>query len=701
MVIAAAALAAYHNSLSVPFVFDDEPAILLNPSIRSLWQAWSPPVNGGITVAGRPVLNFALAVNHAISGTDAWSYHVLNLVIHVLAGLTLFGIVRRTLLRPMSCRSLLAGDSSRASSLLPSNALPFAFAVALLWTVHPLQTESVTFVIQRAESLMGLFFLLTLYCFIRGICAERGDEGGPPAGRAPGEFTQRGKSPAGWRWEHLQTAGGSGDSPNVAQAFRPASPTTGRFSPRVWHGLSILACLLGMATKEVMAVAPLMVLLYDRTFVAGSFRAAWRERRGLHLALGATWLLLGWLALGSGGRGGSFDLGDPRAWWRYDLTQFVATVRYLRLAVWPHPLVIDYGTFWIERPIAILPHVTIVVALVAATAVALVRWPVWGFLGSWFFVILAPSSVLPGTIQMIVEHRMYLPLAAVIVAAVVGLHDLLRSCRSTPTRFPTFTFTLTIVFALALPLGWLTVRRNQDYAGAIGLFEDTVARRPGNARAMALLADYYHRAGQLDKARQWLERSLDVQPGVLQVLNNLGNVWQELGDAGKAAACFQKALALNPSDAATRNNLGNALILSGQVGEGIAEIEAALRLAPGSAATRLNLANALAQNGRMPEAAENFAALLKAQPDNAEAQANYGRVLETLDRRTEAIAHLEAAVRLQPGDADLHNRLGATLGRAGRVREALAQFEEALRLNPAHESARQNAARAQRMLGGN
>jgi tetratricopeptide (TPR) repeat protein len=103
----------------------------------------------------------------------------------------------------------------------------------------------------------------------------------------------------------------------------------------------------------------------------------------------------------------------------------------------------------------------------------------------------------------------------------------------------------------------------------------------------------------------------------------------------------------------------------------------------------------------MPEAAENFAALLKAQPDNAEAQANYGRVLETLDRRTEAIAHLEAAVRLQPGDADLHNRLGATLGRAGRVREALAQFEEALRLNPAHESARQNAARAQRMLGGN
>jgi tetratricopeptide (TPR) repeat protein len=445
-----------------------------------------------------------------------------------------------------------------------------------------------------------------------------------------------------------------------------------------------------MATKEVMVVAPLIVLLYDRTFVAGSFRAAWRERRGLHLALAATWLLLGWLVLGSGDRGGSFDLGDPRTWWRYDLTQFVAVVRYLRLAVWPHPLVIDYGTFWIERPLAILPHLVIVAALLTATVVALVRWPVWGFLGSWFFVILAPSSVLPGTVQMIVEHRMYLPLAALAVIAATAGYGCLGAKKGAA-----------ILSAVVLALTAVTVRRNQDYASAIGLFADTVAKRPGNARAMALLADYYHRAGQLEKARHWLERSLEVQPGVVPVLNNLGNVWQELGEAGKAVACFQQALVLNPRDTAARNNLGNALILSGEVRQGIAELEAALRLAPDSAETRLNLANALAQNGRMPEAAENFAALLKAQPDNTEAQASYGRVLEALGRRTEAIAHLETAVGLRPEDADLRNRLGATLGRAGRVREALAQFEEALRLNPAHEEARQNAARAQRMLGGN
>jgi tetratricopeptide (TPR) repeat protein len=602
-------------------VFDDEPAILSNLSIRSLWRAWSPPVNGGITVAGRPVLNFTLAVNYAISGTDPWSYHALNLLIHLAAGVVLFGVVRRTLLQP--------GLAPRFG--------PHAFEIALLgavlWTVHPLQIESVTYVVQRAESLMGLFFLLTLWCFIRAC--------------EPGAARQ-------WRWPALA------------------------------------ACLAGMATKEVMAVAPLIVLLYDRTFVAGSFRSAWRERRGLHLALAATWLLLGWLVLGSGDRGGSFDLGDLRTWWRYDLTQFVAVVRYLRLAVWPHPLVFDYGTFWIERLSAILPHVVIVTALLTATVVALVRRPVWGFLGSWFFVILAPSSVLPGTVQMIVEHRMYLPLAALAVIAAAAGYGCLGAKKGA-----------IILSAVALALTAVTVRRNQDYASTIGLFEDTVAKRPGNARAMALLADYYHRAGQLEQARHWLERSLEVQPSVVPVLNNLGNVWQELGEAGKAMGCFQQALALDPRNVVTRNNLGSALILSGEVRQGIAELEAALRLVPDSAETRLNLANALAQIGRMPEAAESFAALLEAQPGNADAQASYGRVLEALGRRTEAIAHLEIAVGLRPEDADLRNRLGATLGRAGKVREALAQFEEALRLNPAHEEARQNAARARRMLGGN
>ena len=177
LLIALAGLAAYANSFSGSFVFDDADSIAENPTIRRLWPpgaALSPP-GGGITVSGRPFLNLTLACNYALGGTNVSGYHAANLAIHVLAGLVLFGIARRTL---------------RSNPVL-------AFAIALIWTVHPLQTESVTYIVQRAESLMGLFYLLTLYCFIRGAgagarpAADRRCGSGSPASRASSAWRPR------------------------------------------------------------------------------------------------------------------------------------------------------------------------------------------------------------------------------------------------------------------------------------------------------------------------------------------------------------------------------------------------------------------------------------------------------------------------------------------------------------------------------
>ena len=216
--IALAALAAYANSFTGPFVFDDGPSIATNRTLRHLWPPWEslqPPPAAG--VAGRPVLNFSFALNHAISGSAVWSYHALNLLVHLLGGLALFGVVRRTLLR-------LRGAT-------PTDPTWLALAIAAAWVVHPVQTASVTYVSQRAESLMALFYLLTLYSFSRAtVCHPLDDK---RAGR----------------------------------------------TRRAWAVATVAACALGMATKEVMVGAPLLVLLYDRTFVSMSFRDAWRQHR--------------------------------------------------------------------------------------------------------------------------------------------------------------------------------------------------------------------------------------------------------------------------------------------------------------------------------------------------------------------------------------------------------------------------------------
>ncbi|MGA2605090.1 MAG: hypothetical protein ABSG14_12755, partial [Verrucomicrobiia bacterium] len=352
VLIIAAGIGAYHNSFRGPFILDDVSSILENPHIRHLWpigEALSPSANS--MVGGHPVVNLSLAVNYALGGLAVWGYHALNLTIHILAALTLYGIVRRTLLRPV-----LEAHFGASGEWV-------ALAVAVLWAVHPLQTEAVTYLSERGESLMGLFYLLTLYGFIRGV----------------------------------------------------ESPGHGR-----WFVLSVVACALGMATKEVMVTAPLMVLLYDRAFVSQSFREAWSRHGRLYLGLAGTWLLLGYLMAGSRNlldRGVGYGLGIT--WWTYALTECRAVVHYLWLALWPAPLVFDYGdaitgdiTIW--HLTEATPYALILAVLAAGVLVELRRQPAMGFLGAWFFVILAPSSsVVPVAGQPMAEHRMYLPLAAV------------------------------------------------------------------------------------------------------------------------------------------------------------------------------------------------------------------------------------------------------------------------------------------------
>jgi hypothetical protein len=168
-ILTLAAVGAYWNSFNVPFLLDDSLAIGDNPSIRHLSRigdVLSPPATGA--TAARPLLNLTFALDFAGSGLSVHGYHVVNLLIHICAGLALLGIVRRTLLLP--------GLRPRYGEA----ALPLAAVAALLWTLHPLQTESVTYISQRAESLMGLFYLLTLYGFIRTVTSQLSDMGGTP-----------------------------------------------------------------------------------------------------------------------------------------------------------------------------------------------------------------------------------------------------------------------------------------------------------------------------------------------------------------------------------------------------------------------------------------------------------------------------------------------------------------------------------------
>jgi tetratricopeptide (TPR) repeat protein len=616
-VLAAVAALAYSGTFSVPLLYDDETSIASNASIHHLFSAFRPPADA--TVSGRPVLNLSLALNYAVSGTDVWSYHALNLSIHILSGLALFGIVRRTLER-------------RAEARAPA----IAFCAALLWVVHPLLTESVTYIVQRAESLMGLFYLLTLYAFIRAC----------------------------------------GQGPRTARA---------------WFVLCALCCLLGMATKEVMATAPLVVFLYDRTFLSGSFREAWRRHGREHAVLAATWLILPFLVLSTHGRGGSAGFGSGVYWWAYGLTQLQAVVHYLRLSIWPSPLIFDYGSALAGGFAAVLPQALVVAALAAATAWALFRKPALGFLGGAFFVILAPSSsIVPVATETMAEHRMYLPLVPLVVLFVAGAFRWLGRCA------------LPVCLVLAAGLLAGTWRRNEAYRSDEGIWGDTVAKRPGNERAQNNLGFALEKIpGRLGDSVARYEEALRLKPGYVEAHYNLGTALASLGRPADAIAQYREALRLNAGYAEAHYNLGVELErMPGRLDEAIGEYQAAVRLKPGYGEAQNNLGNALDAAGRHPEAIQQLEEALRLNPGIAETHCNLGNALESVGRTPEAVAEYGEALRLRPGYVEAHNNLGCALERIpGELPEAIGHFQEALRLDPGHVQAHYNLGTALAALG--
>ena len=603
--------AAYANGFAGPFIFDDEISVLENPYIvhlRPLSNVMlAPPLS---TVAGRPIASLSLAVNYAVSGYSVWSYHFFNLLIHILAGLTLFGIVRRTLL----CERLRDRFGKHSAVL--------AWIAAAIWVVHPIQTESVTYIVQRTESLMGLFYLLTLYLAIRAMQSQK---------------------------------------------------------PVFWSIISVVCCGLGMGTKEVMVTAPVLVLLYDRTFFAGSFIEAFRRRLGLYVSLAGMWVILAAL-LWSGPRqeqSNGFTIGTSLS---YAANQGIVILRYLRLSVWPRGLCLDYS--W---PIAkdwgkLAPPMLVVLAMLTVTVWGIIRNKAWSYPAVWFFGVLSVTSSFVPVKDLIFEHRMYLPLAGLAVLAVAGGYVLFERWSARRAGI--------ILAAVIVLLGLATFRRNDDYRSAAAIWQSVLDVIPDNSRAHNNLGVALKSAGRVDEAIRHYNEALRVTPDDEKTLNNLGIAFQAMGRYDEAINCFNRALQVKPKYVDTYYNLGWIFELQGKFDEAIKYYRNALGINPGHPKAHNNLGKLLSQQGKVNEAMEHFRIALELKPEYADAHYNMGCVLQSQGRVEEAISHYYETLRLTPNDADAHTNLGVALAATGRVDEAVEHYKQALKIDPNHTTAK-------------
>lgn len=489
--LAAAGLAAYANSFQAPFVFDGLP---LQAGLRDLtWNA-----AGWLAARPRTVAYLTFDLQHTLHGDWLFGFHAVNVAIHITAAIALFAAVLAT------CR----GPGQPFP--IRRDATGIALATALLFELHPLQTQAVTYLYQRFESLMGMFFLLAVFCFAMAVR----DNAGPACRRNP-------------------------------------------WLPAAWA-----AVILSIGSKEVGAAAPLVLLWYDRVFAAESWRELWERRGWFHLSLVAVLaagLSFMWSYRDHYAAGGIFD-SERMSSLTYALTQPEVICRYLRLAFWPHGLCLDWDWRAADTVGRIVPPLIVLLAMLGFTCWAAVRLPPIGFLLGSFFLILAPTSSFAPIVDLAFEHRMYLPLAPLAALTVlIGRAAVGAAARRLAIEPRTAQIAAMIALGgVATALGTTTFLRNEVYRSGSKVWGDVLQKVPENARAYASLAWHIEReTGDVETAIALNRRALRLNPRIAKAHKELAIL---LHPADRAAAIYHARAAVRLEQTADNlNNLGSVL----------------------------------------------------------------------------------------------------------------------------------------------
>jgi tetratricopeptide (TPR) repeat protein len=631
-IFAIAAFLLYANTLDAPFVLDDRHNIEANPYVRLNTLTWNGIVDAGFKgpSSNRPVANISFALNHYLHQLHPTGYHAINILIHSATGIFLF-LFLETLLSTGALRS--SHETSRW----------IAFIAALIWLVHPLQTQSVTYIVQRMNSLAAMFYVLSLLLYAKARLVDDARK----------------------RWS-------------------------------LFSGC-VLAGTLALGSKESAVTLPVFIFLYEWYF----FQDLGKKWLKIHLRYVAAILLFlalaGLVYLGMSPwehiksfndfAGGEFTLVER------SLTQFRVVIHYISLLLYPHPsrLNLDHD-FALSRslmdPPATLLSLCVIVALVAMAVYLAKRERLASFCILWFFGnLIVESSVIP--LAIIFEHRTYLPSMLICLMVVTLAHRFVR---------PKW-LTVSALCAIVLVFSWWTFERNNVWKDDLRLWRDCVEKSPNKARPHNNLAVILYKRGELSEAMAQSREALRLDPEFAEASNNLGATLMKLGRPEEAIGHYEQALKVEPNYAEANSNMGVALYRMGRVEEAMDYYVEAVRINPFSAEAHNNLGTVYHVQGMQEQAIAHYSTALEILPDFAEAHFNLAAVLTVKGEFEEAIRHFSDAIRLNPDFAAAHRNLANLLASRGRFDEAITHYSEALRIDPTDAEVRRNMERVRRRVG--
>ncbi len=618
----------YSNSLNSPFAFDDSPNIENNPYIRISELDFQKISDAGFKSISynRPLANISFALNYYFGKYDVTGFHVVNIIIHIINGILVYFFSLITI---------------KQTSNIPDQNFPhvrsasiqvMSLFAALIFIAHPVQTQSVTYIVQRMNSMAAMFFLLALILYINGRLSRI-------------------------KWKRWALFLGC-----------------------------FLSWVMSLGCKETAGMLPFIILLYEWYFFQ-DLRLGWlKQNIKYFIGLFVVLIILVLIYLGKSPFDKILSSYAHRDFTMFErvLTQFRVVVFYISLLLFPHPSRLN-----------LLHHVTISHSFLnpATTLLSLLVIFGLGFLAIliarkqrlisffilWFFINLIIESSVIG-LEMVFEHRLYLPILGFILIVASMIFHLLKKQA----------WAITLAVIMILFLGSATYVRNKVWQDSVTLWSDVVSKNPKSYRAYHNMGVVLKEQGRHKEAIDYFSRALSIKPEFAEVHNNLGFALMEQGRLKEAIDYFTEALKIQPDFAQAHNNLGTAFISQGRIKEATDHFSEAIKLKSDYAEAHNNMGNSLQEQGKLKEAIQFFSNALRIKPDFAGAHNNMGTALAHQGRFKEAIGHFSKALKIQPDFSEAHNSLGTTLARQGRVKEAISHFSQAIRLKPDYAKAHYN-----------
>jgi Flp pilus assembly protein TadD len=584
----------YAKTLTGAFIFDDRNNITDNPHIR-LTQITLPGIYSAVhdsPTPNRPLANISFALNYYFHRYNVVGYHAVNIIIHIFNGMLLYLFLKTTLATPV----------------IRSNAHKYGWVPyfsAVIWLVHPIQTQSVSYIVQRMNSMAAMFYILSMLLYASGRLGE--------------------------------------DRHKRILLFSGAA----------------VSGILALGSKEIAATLPFFIFLYEWFFFQ-DLKPNWiKKKTPLVIAMGIILILLSIIYF----RGNPLEhLLAGYATHHLDmvqrvLSQFRVVIFYISLLIWPHPgrLNIDHNfppSYTLVDPISTVFAIVAILALLGLAFLLAKKERLISFCILWYLGNLVIESSVIG-LELAFEHRNYLPSMLMVFMAVQ------LSFRFVKPKW----LAALMLFAVATIFVVWTVERNDVWQAPELIWLDSVEKSPQNPRPLNNLGVALANQGRYQEATEQYHKALRLSPNYADAYANLGYALARQGKIADAISHFETALKIKPTYYEAHSNLGIALAIDGRQQEAIAHFRTALNLNPNFAEAHNNLGVALMRQGKLQEAGDHFSAALRLHPDFASAHNNLGMILARQGRLEEAITHFSEALRIYPDYASARQNLQESLSK--------------------------------------